>query len=204
MLDKLAQVNPDGQHGGIAVDLVQPDAPAQVVDACLQTFPHIDILVNNAGVDLVQSLADTTIDEYQRVMDVNLRAPYFLIQAAMPHIRKPGRIINISSIAARSGFPIGMVYAMSKAGLEGLTRSMAKAFGGDGTTVNAVAPGLVQTEMLGRWEPEWIAEDAARTPVQRRVGTPDDVAQVVAWLASEQSRWVSGQTISACGAVILN
>lgn len=136
-------------------------------------------------------------------MNLNLRGPFFLTQAAHPHLRAPARIINISSIAARSGFPIGCVYSMSKAGLEGMTRSMAKAYGGDGTTVNAVAPGVVETDMLGKWEKEWIAEDAAMTPVQRRTGQPDDVAQVVAWLAGEGSRWVSGQTISACGAVTM-
>lgn len=160
-------------------------------------------MINNAGTDLLGSIADTTLEDYTRVMDLNLRAPFFLTQAAYPHLRAPARIINISSIAARSGFPIGCVYSMSKAGLEGMTRSMAKAYGKDGTTVNAVAPGVVETDMLAKWKKEWIAEDAALTPVQRRTGQPDDVAQVVAWLAGEGSRWVSGQTISACGAVVM-
>lgn len=188
---------------GCGVDLSFPSSPAQVIQEFLQYFEKIDILVNNAGTDLLGSIAETTLEDYNRVMDLNLRAPFFLTQAAHLHLRAPARIINISSIAARSGFPIGCVYSMSKAGLEGMTRSMAKAYGKDGTTVNAVAPGVVETDMLGKWQKEWIAEDAAMTPVQRRTGQPDDVAQVVAWLAGEGSRWVSGQTISACGAAVM-
>lgn len=87
--------------------------------------------------------------------------------------------------------------------MEAMTRAQAREFGASGTTVNAVAPGLVMTDMMERWEPETVAQEATRTPVGKRNGQPDDVAQVVAWLAGESSRWVSGQTISASGAVLM-
>ncbi|KAK4497285.1 hypothetical protein PRZ48_011735 [Zasmidium cellare] len=203
VIEKIKSLQPNATIHGTAVDLSLPESPAKVIEAFLKHWSKIDILINNAGTDLLGSIADTTLEDYNRVMDLNLRAPFFVTQAAHPHLRAPARIINISSIAARSGFPIGCVYSMTKAGLEGMTRSMAKAYGGDGTTVNAVAPGVVETDMLGKWDKEWIQEDAAMTPVQRRTGQPDDVAQVVAFLAGEGSRWVSGQTISACGGVVM-
>lgn len=152
---------------------------------------------------MLDTMADTTLENYDKVMDLNLKAPFFLIQAVQPHLRAPARIINVSSVAARLGSPLGVVYTMSKAGIEGMTRSLANAVGHDGTTVNAVAPGFVQTDMLDVWEKKWIDASAAVTPVERRTGTPDDVTQIVAWLAGESSRWISGQTISASGGSVM-
>ena len=187
----------------MAVDLTAPQAPSEVIQECLKYFDHIDILVNNAGMPSHSSVAEVTLEHYAQVMDLNLRAPFFLCQAAQPYLRAPARIINISSVAARVGGPTTLVYAMSKAGLEAMTRGMAEAFGKDGTTVNAVAPGIVESELLLKAGQDFINEKAALTPVQQRVGKPDDVAQVVAWLAGERSRWISGQTISASGGFMM-
>ena len=155
---------------GIAVDLTLPLAATDVVTECMKYYSYIDILVNNAGVELVRPFNATSLDEYNRVMDVNLRAPFLLIQAASPHLRGPARIINVSSIVARRAFATGAVYAASKAGLEAMTRCMAKELGKDGTTVNSVAPGIVQTDMVERaFSKEDLDMNAQGTPVGQRL-----------------------------------
>jgi 3-oxoacyl-[acyl-carrier protein] reductase len=123
-----------------------------------------------------------------------------MTQAVLPHLcASGGRIINISSVGARYGFKNLSAYCSSKAALEGMTRCWAAELGGEGHTVNAVNPGPVQSQLLENIPKEIVEMQKAQTPVQNRIGTVDDVAQVVAWLASEESRWVSGQVISASG-----
>jgi 3-oxoacyl-[acyl-carrier protein] reductase len=122
-----------------------------------------------------------------------------MTQAVVPHLRAPGRIINISSVGARHGFKDLSVYCSSKTALEGLTRCWAAELGSAGHTVNAVNPGPVQTALMENIPKDYIEMQKAQTPVQQRVGTVDDIAQIVAWLASEESRWVSGQVLSASG-----
>ncbi|OGM48461.1 gluconate 5-dehydrogenase [Aspergillus bombycis] len=184
----------------VRADLREQPAGQTIVEASTQAFgPHIDILVNNAGVELVKSISDLTVEDYNLVYDLNVRGAIFLTQAALPHLRAPGRIINMSSIGARAGFANLSIYCSSKAALEGLTRCWAAELGDAGHTVNAVNPGPVQTAMLENIPKELVEMQKSVTPVERRVGTIDDVAQVVAWLASEESRWVSGQAIAASG-----
>jgi 3-oxoacyl-[acyl-carrier protein] reductase len=116
-----------------------------------------------------------------------------MIKAVVPHLRAPGRIINISSVGARFGAPQ----------LAGMTRSLAQELGDAGHTVNAVAPGPTESEMLADVPKDIVDNQLKTTAVQHRVGTADDVAQIVSWLASESSRWVSGQTISASGGFLM-
>ncbi|KAE8402913.1 hypothetical protein BDV37DRAFT_272472 [Aspergillus pseudonomiae] len=170
----------------VRADLRQLSAGQTIVEASMQAFgAHIDILVNNTGVELVKPLSDLTVEDYNLVYNLNVRGAVFLTQAVLPHLRAPGRIINISSIGAREGIANLSTYCSSKAALEGLTRCWAAELGGAGHTVNAVNPG------------------PSVTPVEHRAGTIDDVAQVVAWLASEESRWVSGQAIAASGGYVM-
>lgn len=117
----------------------------------------------------------------------------------LPHLRAPGRIINISSVGARAGFKNLSVYCSSKAALEGLTRCWAAELGAQGHTVNCVSPGPVQTELMDNIPTETIEMQKATTPVQNRIGTVDDITQIVSWMASEGSRWVTGQVLSASG-----
>ena len=155
--------------------------------------------MNNAAVQITRSLKDISVEDYTSVYDVNIRGVILMTQAVLPHLRAPGRIINISSVGGRAGFAELSLYTSSKAGLEGLTRSWAAELGKDGTTVNAVAPGPVQSEMLDSI-PEDIKESQKKgTPVQQRFGTPQEICDVASWLASSGSSWVSGQTINAIG-----
>ncbi|KAI1463068.1 NAD(P)-binding protein [Daldinia caldariorum] len=159
----------------------------------------IDILINNAGVENAKALKDLTVDDYNTVFNLNVRGPLLLTQAVLPYLNNYGRIINISSTISRSGFKNFGLYGASKAALEGLTRSWARELGGNGTTVNCVNPGPVQSDMLENVPKELVESQKALTAVQNRIGTVSDVANIVASLAGKDGAWISGQSISASG-----
>lgn len=161
---------------------------------------QIDILINNVGIAPVIPFEETSIETFEDVINVNLKTPYFLIQAASPFIRNNGRIINISTGFARVAAPMHTIYAASKGGVETLTLALAPVFAPKGITVNAVRPGTTLTDMNRDWlsNPEDHA-NAASISVFGRVGSTDEVADVVAFVASEEARWVTGQFIDATG-----
>ncbi|PMD48135.1 3-ketoacyl-acyl carrier protein reductase, partial [Hyaloscypha variabilis F] len=189
----------------ITGDLSSPDSPALIISTAIQwlknytSSPKIDILVNNAGVKLVKPLGEITPQDFATVYDVNVRGTLLLTQAVLPLLPPRGRIINISSVGSRVGFAGLGLYCSSKAAIEGLTRCWAAELGGNGTTVNAVSPGPVESEMLRNIPREIVEGQKRETPLEKRVGTVEEVAGVVAWLAGEDGRWVTGQTISASG-----
>lgn len=201
---KITSLNNGSGSTIVQVDLRQIDAPEEIVRATTEAFgDKIDILVNNAGVLYGKSLSETTADDYAAIFDVNVRAPLLMTKAILPHLRAPGRIINMSSVGARSCFPRMSLYAASKAAIEGMTRSLAQELGDAGHTVNAVAPGPTESEMLDNVPKDIIEGQLKTTAVEHRVGTTDDIARIVAWLCGEDSKWVSGQTISASGGFLM-
>lgn len=194
----------NGNEGSSAIkvraDFKSLEAPAQIISAATEAFGNsIDILVNNAGVEMVKELPDLTPEDFSYTFDINVRATFFMTQAILPHLRVPGRIINVTSVGARGGFAKLSCYCASKAAVEGFTRSLAAELGPKGHTVNAVEPGPTETEMIAKIPVELVEMQKSMTPVENRMGRVDDIAQVVAWLSEEQSRWISGQTISASG-----
>ncbi|KAK1585747.1 short chain dehydrogenase [Colletotrichum navitas] len=189
----------------VQADVSSTEAPQQVVDAAVAAFgEHIDILVNNAGVTSKLAVSQVTPADFQESMNVNLRGPFFMAQAVIPHLRRPGRIINITSVAARGGYASASLYLSSKAGLEGLTRALAAELGPAGHTVNTVEPGVTETDMArdsgaSDAHGQYVKMIVSMTPFENRMGKPEDVASVVAMLAEPQANWVTGQTISASG-----
>ena len=183
------------------------NAPSQVVEAAVNRWGHIDIIVNNAGYGENALLQDLTHEAWDTMMEVNLRMPVFLLKAALPYLGKAPRIVNISSMAARSGPPMMTAYASSKAALEGATRVFATELGKRyNLTANCVNPGPVATNMwLRDTAPElldgWQQRQGA-TPAADRIATTDDIAQIVAFLASECSRWSTGSVVNANGGVV--
>ena len=181
----------------------------RIVDAVLDQYDHIDIIVNNAGVAIDSLLKNMTDEFWDETLDVNLRLPAFLVQAALSHLGPAPRIVNISSVVARAGYRTTSVYAASKAALEGMTRAWAVELGHDyGATVNCVNPGLVGTDMvlkddnIGDEEKEFWNGKIRETPAAPRMGTPDDIAQIVAFLCEEGSRWCTGSVVNANGGLV--
>lgn len=176
----------------IQCNLRETSAPKQIVDATLKAFgKDIDILVNNAAAISDKFVQDVTPEHFDEIFHLNVRAPLLMIQAVLPHLRRPGRIVNISSVGARGGYPGVGTYAASKAALEGYTRTWATELGGDGTTVNCVNPGPVQSEMLDQVDPKIVAPQKEATAIEKRVGKPEEIAEIVAFLSEERSSWVS-------------
>jgi len=165
----------------------------------------LDILVNNAGVGCRADITAITRADLDRVMEINVKAPVFLVQRLLPLLRDSGRIVNISSVANRVAHPHVLGYAISKGALEAFSRSLAAHLGPRGITVNTVAPGLIETDLHRermRAHPEDAAQAAAMTAFGR-LGQADDVAGVVAFLASEEARWMTGERLETTGGAYL-
>ncbi|GMF75912.1 unnamed protein product [Aspergillus oryzae] len=199
----------DGHEAfGIQADLADIQAPATLVSAVLSAFQttQIDILVNNAGAGDNRPLEEVTLESYTKLMDINVRAVVFMTQAVLPYIPRGGRIINLSSISARGGYPTQSVYAATKAAVEGLTRVWATELGHKyGVTVNAVNPGPVDTDMYQAAGPVHLArmeEQNKKVPAGQRCGTTQDIADIITFLAEERSRWVTGDVICANGGML--
>jgi len=204
LLSEIASLPHSPPAHAVKVDLSLPSAPATVLAALDEGFGSdavVNILVNNAAVEVVKGLGEITVGDYSTVFDLNVRGVVLLTQAAVGRFDPAGgnRVINIGSVAARCGFAKLGLYCASKAALEGLTRCWAAELGGDGTTVNQVNPGPVQTEMLEKILEEIVRGQKERTPLQGRVGTVEEIAGVVVWLAGGGSSWVTGQVICASG-----
>jgi NAD(P)-dependent dehydrogenase (short-subunit alcohol dehydrogenase family) len=160
----------------------------------------IDVLVNNAGTNGNQPLGEIDETTYRRVIELNLTAPLFLIQELAPAFRDNGRIVNISTGFTRVAAPTHPVYAATKGAINTLGLALAPTFGPRGITINAVMPGIIDTDMNADWldDPEARA-GAAALSVFNRIGTVDDVSALVRHLASDAGRWTTGQVIDATG-----
>ena len=200
LVARIEQLQNGSAAAKVQADLRQVDAPRKIVQATRSAFgDHIDILINNAGCELVRGLGDITVDDFSYVYDLNVRAVLLMSQEVLPYLRPPGRIINVSSVGARLGFKELSLYCSSKAAVEGMTRCFAAELGPQGHTVNAVNPGPVQTDVLDGIPKEIVEMQKKSTPVENRLGTTDDIAQIVGFLSEESSRWITGQAISASG-----
>ncbi|GHB41784.1 oxidoreductase [Streptomyces viridiviolaceus] len=162
----------------------------------------LDILVNNAGIGSTRPIGEISEEEYDRVFAVNVRAPFFILRHGMGRLRDGGRVVNVSSGLARTAvMPDNMAYAMTKGALDVFSRDLSKVLGARGITVNSVAPGIIDTdntaELLHGSADGWAR--AAALSALGGVGTPAEVADVVAFLASDAGRWVTGSWVDATG-----
>jgi 3-oxoacyl-[acyl-carrier protein] reductase len=164
----------------------------------------LDILVNNAATAPVGRLGETTRAQFDHLFAVNVRAPYFIIEHALPLLRDGGRIITISSVATRMANPTQTSFAMTKAAVETMSKTLANHVGARGITVNAVAPGAIRTPTNeATFDVPGLTEQITAMTALDRLGGPGDVADVVAFLASDASRWITGQVIDASGGLFL-
>jgi 3-oxoacyl-[acyl-carrier protein] reductase len=185
----------------VPVDVRDPAAVHAAVERTATELGALDIVVNNAGIFRDRRLEEMTDEDWDLVLDIDLRGCFLLCRAALPHLRtsRYGRIVNISS-RAYLGNPGQANYSAAKAGVVGLTRALSLELGRDGITVNAVAPGMVDTALV-RSHPkaDEVIERALRTTPLRRLGLPEDVAAAVAFLASDDASYVTGDVIHVTG-----
>lgn len=166
--------------------------------------PAIDILVNNAGILTNDAIDGVDEADFDAMFAVNVKAPLFLIQRLLPRLRDGGRIINLSSVLTQLAAPHAVAYAMTKGAVDALTKALAKGVADRGITVNSVAPGVTDTDMNARLrtDPQAHARAAGRSPFGR-VGHPDEIADVVAFVASDASRWITGGSFDVSGGSLL-
>jgi 3-oxoacyl-[acyl-carrier protein] reductase len=208
--------DPDGQNRRDAEEtanrLRQHQVPVHVFDADVRRYESVevlmrrvveaagglDILVNNAGICRDRTAKKMSLDEWHSVVETNLDGVFYCSKLGAEVLRDGGRIVNIASISGVVGFHGQANYAAAKAGVIALTKVLAKELARRGITVNAVAPGVIQTPMLGVIKPEVLAEYARQIPVGR-IGQPEDVAHAVLFLACEESGYITGQTLPITG-----
>ena len=191
------------QGGGglaIAADVSSAADVASMVEAVIAAYGHIDILVNNAGITRDQLLLRMTDSEWDDVLNIDLRSVFLCTRAVLKHMLKErkGRIVSIASIVGLMGNAGQANYAAAKAGIVGFTRSVAKEVASRGITANAVAPGFIETDMTAKLSEKQKQDLMARIPLGY-LGTPQDVAEVVAFLASDEARYITGQVITVDG-----
>ena len=172
--------------------------------AAEQALGRVDVLVSNAGIAQQKLFTDITPEEWQHMLDVNLTGAFHLCQLALPGMirRKQGRILTVSSMWGQTGGSCEVHYSAAKAGLIGLTKALAKEEGPSGITVNCVAPGVIETDMMAAFTAEDKAALAEETPVGR-LGTPEEVAKLLVFLAGEDAGYITGQVFGVNGGLVI-
>jgi len=188
--------------GGCAIkcDVSDEKAVAQMIKTIEEITGGVDVLVNNAGISIVKMFSDTTPVEWQRIFSVNVGGAYNVTRSVLPHMvnKKAGRIINISSVWGEVGASCEVAYSSTKAALIGFTKALSKELGPSGITVNAVTPGLIDTDMNSDLSDEDKAEFVSGISLLRE-GKAEDVANLVSFLASDKASYITGQIIGVNG-----
>ena len=175
-----------------------------MIDTAIEKFGFIDVVVNNAGISQQKLFTDITTEEWNTMMGINLNSLYFTCKYAVPYMvrQKQGKIINISSMWGVSGASCEVHYSTAKAAVIGFTKALAKELGPSGIQVNAVAPGAIMTDMCSNFDEETLDMIKDETPLGR-IGTAEDVANSIFFLASDQADFITGQVISPNGGMVI-
>jgi 3-oxoacyl-[acyl-carrier protein] reductase len=187
-------------------DAADPNTAKEVVKAAIERFGHIDILVNNAGINMRSSTLEMELEDWNRVLDVNLNGTLYFCKAVLPYMieQKYGKIVNVSSTTAKTAHRnAAPSYGASKAGVNYLTMHLALEMASHNIYINAVCPGPVVTDMSQQWTDDYRQEVLKRIPLHK-LGTPKNVADSVLFLASSMSDFITGETINANGGTYMN
>ncbi|MBO9565597.1 MAG: SDR family oxidoreductase [Niastella sp.] len=192
-------------NGGDAIalqaDVSKAAEVASLFDAAIAHYGKIDVLVNNAGIMITKLLKDTTDDDFTRQFEINVRGTFNTLREAATKLATGGSVINFSSTTTRVMMPTYSTYVATKGAVEQLTRVFAKEVGGRGINVNAILPGPTNTELFTKGKPQELIDRLASLNAFNRIGEPEDIAKVVTFLASDEAKWISGQTIGVNGAM---
>ena len=200
-LASLKAENADWVVEGACPDLADASQVAKAIEKVKETYGRLDILVNNAGVSDSAKIEDYQPDQFEKVMKLNVNAIFHTVQPAVKIMKEQGEgcILNTSSMVSISGQPSGVAYPTSKFAVNGLTLSLARELGPSNIRVNAVAPGITNTDMVAAL-PDAMIEPLIKTIPLRRVGEPEDVANAFLFLASDMASYVTGEVLSVDGA----
>jgi NAD(P)-dependent dehydrogenase (short-subunit alcohol dehydrogenase family) len=199
--DVVSEIRKAGGHAdAIAVDLGAADGPHKLAKQVRTIVgDRLDILVANAGVSKAAGIEETTVEDFNALFAVNVRAPFFLVQQLLPIMREGSSIVLVSSLAAHAVVGTLPAYAASKGAIDTLVKHFAAALGQRGIRVNAVAPGVVATEMSNFTKTDAGRDYVLGLQTLKRLAQPDDLGDVVAFLASSEARWITGDTIHVDG-----
>jgi len=193
-------------HFALPLDVRFEDAVAEAAATVLERWGHVDVLVNNAGSELNKTYNETTVEEWDRVLDTDLKGPWLLCKYFVPHMveRGAGSVINISSLNGLVGFPLSTAYGSAKGGLVVFTRDMAIELATSGVRINCVCPGVIETPMMERWTDLMPDKEEAKSMLRGvmpigRMGTADEVAGAVLFFASDDSTLCQGAVLSVDG-----
>lgn len=200
--EELAASLPDA--AAFAADIAYEEEVSQMIDAVHRRFGEIHVLINNAGIAMQKLFTDTTAKDWSRIFDVNVTGMFYTCRAVLPEMirRKSGRIVNVSSMWGVTGASCEVAYSASKAAVIGLTKALAKEVGLSGITVNCVAPGVIDTEMNANLSSADRAALCEETPLAR-IGTADEAAQAILFLANGRASFVTGQVLGVNGGIVI-
>jgi len=189
-----------GRAEAIAMDLAAADGAGKLARQARSIIgDRLDVLVANAGVSKAATIEETTIEDFDKLFAVNVRAPYFLLQQLLPILSDNGSVVFVSSLGARAAVGALAAYAATKGAINTLVKYFATALGPRGIRVNAVAPGVIDTDMSNFTKTEDGRKTVMSMQALKRIGRPDDVASVIAFLASDDARWITGDSIAVDG-----
>ena len=189
-----------GRADAVAADLAVPDGPHKLAKQVRAIVgDRLDILIANAGISKAATIEDYTVEDFDNLFAVNVRAPFFLVQQLLPILHEGSSVILLSSLAARAAVGTLSAYAATKGAVDTLVKHFAAAFGERGIRVNAVAPGVVETDMSNFTKTDAGRDFTLGMQALKRLAQPDDIGGVVAFLASDDARWITGDTVHVDG-----
>jgi 3-oxoacyl-[acyl-carrier protein] reductase len=189
-----------GRADAVAADLATADGPHKLAKLARDIVgDRLDILVANAGISKAATIEDTTTEDFDRLFAVDVRAPFFLVQQLLPILSKSSSIVFLSSLGARAVVGTAPAYAATKGAIDTLVKHFASMLGARGIRVNAIAPGVVETDMSNFTKTEVGRDFTLGMQALKRLAQPDDIGGVIAFLASDNARWITGDTIRVDG-----
>ncbi|BAN23254.1 SDR family NAD(P)-dependent oxidoreductase [Caballeronia insecticola] len=209
LVDDIAQAG--GRAAVLELDIARSDTFAAFADALCKTLEdtfereNFDFLVNNAGIGVHAPFAETTPAQFDELVNIHLKGPFFLTQTLLPYLHEEGAIVNVSSGLTRFALPGYAAYAVMKGGIEVLTRYLAKELGPHGITVNTIAPGAIETDFGGGVvrDDHDVNQFVAQNTALGRVGVPDDIGGAIAAMLSDGNRWMTAQRVEVSGGMFI-